>query len=382
MNSLTSSSAGPMAAGRVPPPNARAYARTGQTPMTPPPRRIVTGRAAAGILIWVTAVGAVRGGTAQDVADLSESPCLAKPDGQITVVPPGKYTEGLRIRARAGHTYDLRGTFFYANPPKFPLVLLSPAQGACIVGPRVQGQQSRELSWMEMKTGGPVRGARDGDGIHWTRPTGRVVIDGAWIDNVEDAIGPPKSPQTSREASWVVRHVYARYIRDDFIENDSCLNGEIYDTLVDGTYVFISARPGRGKHLRANPVTKIRRVLVHLRFLPDPRPARGPRQPGKSVGQLFKWSDCGGRLDMKDCILRVDGMFRRGPRPMSFPPGVYENVTLVWLGEGDYPGALPPEGVMVTKDVRVWEVARAKWLKRHGCDQHGNNCAYLRRRNR
>jgi hypothetical protein len=52
---------------------------------------------------------------------------------------------------------------------------------------------------------------------------------------------------------------------------------------------------------------------------------------------------------------------------MSFPgDGVYENVTLVWLSEGTYPGRLPPSGVTVTRDRRVWDEARARWLARHG----------------
>ena len=40
------------------------------------------------------------------------------------------------------------------------------------------------------------------------------------------------------------------------------------------------------------------------------------------------------------------------------------NNTIVWLGEGDFPEDVPP-GWTLTRDIRVWEEARAKWLERH-----------------
>jgi hypothetical protein len=52
---------------------------------------------------------------------------------------------------------------------------------------------------------------------------------------------------------------------------------------------------------------------------------------------------------------------------MHFPAGAtFENVTLVWLGPGRYPGSLPAAGLTVTRDRRVWDRAKADWLARHG----------------
>jgi hypothetical protein len=50
--------------------------------------------------------------------------------------------------------------------------------------------------------------------------------------------------------------------------------------------------------------------------------------------------------------------------PEHFPEGRYYNVTLVWLGRGEYPAPLP-EGIELTRDVDVWNRARLEWLNRH-----------------
>ena len=50
-------------------------------------------------------------------------------------------------------------------------------------------------------------------------------------------------------------------------------------------------------------------------------------------------------------------------------PSRCRNVTLVWLGPGSYPGALPATGVAVTANVAIWDNARADWLRRHGFRQ-------------
>jgi hypothetical protein len=83
---------------------------------------------------------------------------------------------------------------------------------------------------------------------------------------------------------------------------------------------------------------------------------------------------------MKDSIIRVDASARKGARPMSFPPGNYENVWLIYLGpEDEYPGTLPPSGVTQVDDTELWRLAREKWLTRHGCDMDGDHCAMLDR---
>jgi hypothetical protein len=281
-----------------------------------------------------------------------------------------------------GEVLDLRGVTLSADPPFNPLVIRNADDNVCVVGPTVIGGAPRELSWSEMKHN------NDGDGVHFARAKGPFTVEGARIENVEDAIGPPKAPETPRTARFTVRGVYACYIRDDFIENDAVLGGEISDTLVDGTHVFISARPGRGyKGGSFSPATlSVRDTLVRLDCKPDERrdgedtpapegSAGGACGVGRSLGMPFKWSGAASdlRLEIADTIFRVDAAGRNGPRSMSFPYGDYHNVTLVWLGAGNYPGALPSSGVTVTDDVGVWDRARGDWLRRHGFRQ-GDGC--------
>ncbi|MDX1539880.1 MAG: hypothetical protein R3349_00610, partial [Geminicoccaceae bacterium] len=312
--------------------------------------------------------------------DLSRSPCLARPEDQITVVPPGRYDEALKLGEIENHTVDMRGTLFLGNPPKRP-ISFRPTGETCIVGPSIQGQQPRDWTWQRMKSSEDH--AYDGDAIGWggKEMRGPIRIDGAWIDNFEDGLGPPKRPGSTAGRRWSVHHVYARHIRDDFIENDGCIDLEVRDTLVDSTFAFISARPGRGRSTdeAERPAhTVVRDTLVHLQCMPG---EFGPENcgPDLDMGQIFKWSDCGGTVDVRDTIFYVDP---RDTRRLTFPDGTYDNVTIIWPAEegARFPakGGLP-EGIELTSDVSLWEKARADWLRRHGCDQDGNNCTYLQR---
>lgn len=44
---------------------------------------------------------------------------------------------------------------------------------------------------------------------------------------------------------------------------------------------------------------------------------------------FFKWANSSGRIEMKDCVLRMEAVSINGPDEMQFPPGKYENVTVV-----------------------------------------------------
>jgi hypothetical protein len=307
------------------------------------------------------------------IPDHSEAGCLGRPGVRITTVSPplsAPYT----VRPQPGEVFDMRTLVLHAEPPHNPLVIERAEDGVCVVGPTIIGDAPRSATWLEMKH------EHDGDGVRFSHARGPFVLEGAHIENVEDAIGPPKAPDTDRAASFLVRGVYACYIRDDFVEDDAALGGEIEDVLVDGAHVFISARPGRGSARDAafpRATLRVRDSLVHLACMPDDRaekqPGRGSEPGGScdgkgSLGMLFKWSQAVQNLavEITDTVLRVDDRGRNGPRSMDFPDGSYRNVTLVWTGPGAYPGRLPAEGVVVTDDTSVWDRVRADWLRRHG----------------
>ena len=323
-------------------------------------------------------------GAEQQPSQLMPLLCLERPTKPV-VVPGPTTNEPLELKPDPSTVLDLRGVRLLAEPPLNPLVIEHADGDVCVVGPTVIGRASRDAGWYEIKH------EHDGDGVRFANATGKFTLEGAHIENVADAVAPPKAPNTPRAAAFAVRGVYACYIRDDFIENDAALGGEVSDTLVDGTHVFISARPGRGfreSREKFPPATlSVRDSLVRLDCKPDDR-ADGQDAPtvteraggacgiARSLGMPFKWSAAAEnlRLDMADTIIRVDAAGRNGPRSMNFPPGTYRDVTLIWLGSGPYPGTLPETGVSVTTDQMVWDTARAAWLRRHGYTA-GEHCA-------
>jgi hypothetical protein len=303
------------------------------------------------------------------------SECLDRPADQITVIAPGSHTAAFETSPPGDfHVYDMRGATFAANPPLEPITVEKNLNGTCVVGPRVVGQQSRDLTWDQMKSG------YDGDALRFVNrkdgTPGRVIAEGLWVDNVEDGFEPVRySGAAGQGYSWTLRSSYFRYIRDDVVENDACHAGEVVDVLVDNSRNFISTRPSRDKHLSTGaeaPVIKVYDSVIHVA-------AADEASAGGGAGRIWKWpgssSSCTPEpvLDVRNTVFRVD-LDHRGA--MGFPTGTYQDVTLVWLGGGTYPVPLPP-GVTVTSDISRWQQARDTWLSRHGCDASADTCMHL-----
>jgi hypothetical protein len=259
-------------------------------------------------------------------------------------------------------TYDLRGTRItgYSAGSRYPLLFgkLRPGRGTCVVGGTVAGRQSRALTWQAMKA------AFDGDGLNFKSNGG--VVEDIRIDNVEDGIGTIGGDPEG----ITIRRAYLTYIRDDCIENDAVVGLTVQDSLLDGCFFGLSQRPGarsQPQHAPPGERTLLDRVLLRIQPMPfEPSQARCAAD-GLGTGGFFKWSPYANRLVVKDSVLLAERVAARCAGPMHFPANAsYQNVTLVWLGPGRYPGWLPPNGVTVTRDRRVWDQARADWLSRHG----------------
>jgi hypothetical protein len=259
-------------------------------------------------------------------------------------------------------TYDLRDARIvgYPNANKYPLALgkRDPGNSTCVVGGTVVGAQSTSLSWQVMK------GSLDGDGLNLKSRGG--VVDGIRIDNVEDGIGTiGGDPQ-----GVFIRNVHMTYIRDDCIENDSVTGLIVKDSLLDGCFFALSERPGRGGTPRPSPAgeqTLLDGVLMRLNPMPYEQSEARCAADGLGTGGFFKWSAYANKLVVRNSVLLAERLAARCGGAMHFPDtGTYENVTLVWLGPGDYPGNLPASGVTVTRDRGVWDRAKADWLLRHG----------------
>lgn len=293
------------------------------------------------------------------------SECLDRSASQITVVPPGTYTTRFREDAPADfHTFDMRGAEWRMDvrPDGKPVGVYQHLKGACISGAAVVGMQPRDASWDDVKNSDGPRFVYESGAT-----VGHMTVEGVYVDNVGDGFEPARySNSAGLGYSWSLRSSYFRWIRDDVIENDACHAGEVVDVLVDESFTFISTRPGSGNDLNTGampPVIKVHDTLVHIGSLPG------------GAGRLWKWpgssSSCTPEpiLDVRNSIFRVD--VEAGT--MDFPEGTYQNVTVVWTGDGSFPVAVP-SGVTVTTDIGIWDAARSDWLERHGCDENGDFC--------
>jgi hypothetical protein len=229
-----------------------------------------------------------------------------------------------------------------------------------ISGFSVIGRQSRNLPWRVVKA------MWDGDALHIKNCRGVAKASNVYWENVQDGFGP-----IGELDSWVLKNAYMRYIRDDAIENDDLIPGEITNCLIDECFVFLSQRSEPQRITEA--VTVIRDCVVHVSAQPhdgvanrewrDANIVMGKDGIGRAPGSIFKWDEGAGRVDVKNTVFRMDAATFNDKDDMAFPPGTYENVTLVWLGEDDYPTPLP-EGVTVTRDLSKWQKARHSWIER------------------
>lgn len=319
--------------------------------------------------------GIARAGS-NGIIDLSTSECFNRPVSSIFEYPEGRYKRPFIVKGSVGNTYDLRGSLFEANPLMFP-VLFDDPHDTCVVGASVQGQQERNLTWSEVKSQ-TAHIIFDGDGIGWENPTGKFVIEGAWIDNMEDGVGQPFDLVPDRSTTWSLRHVYARHIRDDMLENDGCLTGDVQDSFFDGIWTLYSGKPSKPARplVQGSATLTIRDSLIRFVCMRDDRQngSTCPNPDQWGAGQVFKNGvECNLKIKIEDSIFLIEDIKASGA---DFDPANYENVTVIWTGGGSYPGRIP-SGVKFTTDKSIWDKARADWLKRHGCDTNGENCSYL-----
>lgn len=296
---------------------------------------------------------------------ITKESCLNRSQDLITTLT-GTLTTQYRIPVVTdGTTFDFRDLITTAYPfdTKYPMSLgpTSQPKDICVIGGNVSGQLDHSWTWTYIKSN------HDGDGM---RIEGRnwFYVDGLRVDNVEDGLSP-RGPQTSERPTLYARNLYFTYIRDDCIENDACLPARVQDSLFDGCYMGVSERPGNAAPCDESAIDhtfEMENVLLRLQAMP-----REDGSDGTAHGHIFKWTSgpYAGKVLVKNSIFLVEEISYSGNGPMGFPEGtIAENVTLVWLGPGDYPAPVP-NGVTVTKDISIWQKARSEWLTKHGYDE-------------
>lgn len=237
-------------------------------------------------------------------------------------------------------------------------VQLRDSKDVSLSGLAVLGVQSLDLPWRVVKE------MWDGDALLAKNCEGTLEVSDVYFRNTEDGLGPEEKLE-----HWRLERAWMEDIRDDAIENDDLIPGEVINCLIDGCFVFLSQRAPDG---RVNEITTVvRDSLIRVSAQPhdgaEGKPWRdrfivvGDDGIGRAPGMIFKWESSSGRVEMRDCILRMDAVSINGPDDMRFPPGTYENVSLVWTGPEPYPVPVP-KGVSITSDPAIWEKARADWI--------------------
>jgi hypothetical protein len=281
-------------------------------------------------------------------------------------------------------TFDLTGAHIAAGPEhpmRHPFIAGEqdrPPKNIRIVGGVVVGGIPAEWNWF-------LSHAFGGAGFY-TVATGLHAIEGARIHNVEDGWQPHETPSFKlraypNTARLLMRGCYLTSIRDDCIENDEFIPGDIEDSLFDGVHCFISEQNERQAGLYRPKVETIgpnesrdinlRGLLVRLTVTSGGE---------KGTGKLFKLQ---GRdspvhhFNITDCVFATDAEPRQGGwKSQRFPSDATFSGTnyLLWLGPpGAFGGELPPQVKFLEGQAAKdkWHQLRNAWLVAHGYDPRG-----------
>ncbi len=334
--------------------------------------------------------------------------------GSSLVVPTGIFTTPYEQAApRDDTTWDMRGARFVgyfdadalyetgefaggsttAQKNNHPIRLgeEAPVGGAAVVGGIVEGAQPETLTWERMKYGQHVQddtdrwidagrppdvdphggqvGNRnqDGDPRIYVRPEAWAVWDAVRVRNTHDGIGLYGNPADGFGECYI-RNCWLRGIRDDAIENDDWQALLVSDTLVEGTYTFLSCQNHALDDLHVTQSVTVEDSIVRLRPFPG---GFKTRSTDAVHGQIYKAQDNAPALRLRNVVVASErfrdpsGDGPRLPERRGHIADRYEDVTLVWLGSGRYPGNVP-DGCRLTRDPSVYEDAVADWKARHG----------------
>lgn len=278
-----------------------------------------------------------------------------------------------------GLTVDARGASWSVpadavGAARYPLAFVRLDGSYCFVGGHVRlGHDHDRTTWSTWHDAGAA--------VSVTSPAFTLV--GTTIENVGDGV----SFGTAAASDWTLRDVLVRGAHDDCVENDDMHGGRIERSFFDGCYVFYSARDEPGSRLDGSDRTvTITGSLVRMKAMPHVYRPERHRQPGH--GPLFKLGTPGRtgnppRLAVHDTVILLNEVPSMGDvdapgldhdgDPATPPEPVIDECsgnTIVWTGDGPFPGRWP-DCFEVTTDRGVWEEAVGRWERATGRDVPG-----------
>ena len=296
----------------------------------------------------------------------SEPPTTATPDVDDCLgsdrtrvqTPRGSFSTGYSPEPEDGTTFLAAESGWRPDLSTYPVNVDNGTARLCWFGGQVFGSIPESMTWE--------------DAHDYNQPclravaTETLVIDGLRCDNTGDGLRPRETETGAQDVAMLIRDTYLTRIHDDCLENDGIIGGVLQDNLWDGCNTGISERPSEAQGSFAQPSEEtlvLDRMMIGL--------WNTPHEDGLGANALFKWSDSANRVVIRCSLFKVDAVSLNGPEAMEIPGTIDDRrcpdrpTTLVWLGEGSYPGRLP-DGILVTGDVAVWDSAVAAWRCRHG----------------
>jgi hypothetical protein len=283
-------------------------------------------------------------------------------------------------------TFDLTGAHIasgHEHPMHHPFIAGEqdrPPKNIRIIGGVVDAGIPYEWNWF-------LSHAFGGAGFT-TVATGLHSIEGARIHNVEDGWQPRETPSFKlraypNTARILMRGCYMTSIRDDCIENDEFMPGDVENSLFDGVHCFISEQNERQAGLYRPSVETIgpnesrdinlTRMLVRLTVT-----SGGEKGTGKWFKLLGRDSPVH-HFKITDCVFATDAEPRQGGwQSQRFPKDATFRGTnyVLWLGApGAFGAQLPPEIKFLEGQAAKdkWHQVRNEWLSAHGYEPRSPN---------
>ena len=178
--------------------------------------------------------------------------------------------------------------------------------------------------------------------------------------------GDGVSMDANGDATWSVRDVHFKYMRDDCVENDFVNSGSIENSLFDGCYEGFSARPyTKPTQDGSSNLVVVRNSLFRLQDMDQ-----GYLRPGH--GGFFKWHPTAPMISLYNNVYRADSPNIENdvlvPPPAKLKDCV--NNVMIWLGPGPFPERLPTRPgcfqlLTGAAGRQYWDSAVAQWKAQH-----------------
>jgi hypothetical protein len=224
-----------------------------------------------------------------------------------------------------------------------------------VLGGRVVGRIPWNADWQEVKSKWDAASVR-------LEGKGQLVCFDVRLKNMEDGFEPHPdvNPNGNLTNTFWFEGAYMEHIRDDAIENDQIMPGMIRDCYIEVANFLLSEQADSQGIRNPNAVTKVENVLFHSAAMPNSRSKNGKM----GAGGVFKWRTGAGKVACKDCIFLIDVAPNNTNK---WPAGTYNNCTAVIGPSYKINGRPPyiPTSVAVTRDMKVWETAKGRWLASH-----------------